>query len=96
MNNKKKLFVWVYSHTKPMTACALTEEGEMIASAVDIDRDKAKEALFKENPTFDQEYEVKVQDQETLERHMYKGESRDLVPKDFQIAWDRYKGVEPN
>jgi len=89
---KKKLFVWYYKHDNHV--CALDEDGKMIYTVISQDPKKTVKVLFTGNAFLLQEYEVKVQDQEKLERHVYDGESRDLIPKDFQAAWDKYKGLE--
>ena len=93
---KKKLFVWAYTHfTAPIVqTCALDEDDHMIVSVMSGNHQQVAETLATEMAEM---YDVKIQDQEKLEEHMYRGASRDYgVPKDFQIAWDKFRagGIE--
>jgi len=90
---KKKLFVWYYKHNNHV--CALDEDGKMIYLVIsDEDANTTIKSLFTENPFILDKYDLEIQDQDKLERHVYGGESRDLIPKSFQVAWDKYKGIE--
>jgi hypothetical protein len=99
---KQKLFVWAYTHySDRVETCALTSEGKMLLM-ITVDKRTPEghqehfevvEMVFKDNKYLNDQYDVHVVNQNDLERHIYKGETRDLIPKDFQVAWDKYKAV---
>ncbi len=90
---KKKLFVWAYTRYIPTPAqtCALTSDGEMIAAIYNDDHKKTVDRFFKNNTGLQEEFDITIVDQEVLEKHMYEGETREILNEDFRLAWDKYK-----
>lgn len=103
---KKKLFVWGYTHYPDrVTTCALTEDGKLLASIdspIDYNEPRSEvhqkqhkenvRLFFGSNDAIAEEYDVHIQNQSKLEKHMYDGGDRvENVPEDFRIAWDKAK-----
>jgi hypothetical protein len=90
---KKKLFVWAYTRYLPTPAqtCALTADGKLLFAIYNDDHKETVRLLFSNNATLQEEYDIVVQNQEVLEKHMYEGEPRETLNEDFRLAWDKYK-----
>jgi hypothetical protein len=86
---KKKLFVWYYPHIGQ--TCALTEDGELILIVLNSDHKKTVERLFKDNAGLQNEFDIVVVDQKTLEAHLYESAPRETLNEDFRKAWDNYR-----